>query len=166
MDSLVWLPTDVRKIYFTISSDISQYFVWDVMVSTHYRTNTELLSNLWKWYLKIETSIIFIQENAFENVSCKMSVALHWRHNGPNGVSNHQPHHCWLNRSFMHRPKNTSNSASLAFVQGIHRSPVNSPRKWPVTQKMFPFDDVIMKCRDSLSNRWNVAKCLTHIFLL
>ena len=35
-------------------------------------------------------------------------------------------------------------SASLAFVQGIHRGPVNSPHKWPVTQKMFPFDDVIM----------------------
>ena len=35
-------------------------------------------------------------------------------------------------------------SASLAFVWGIHRSPVNSPYKWPVTRKMFPFDDVIM----------------------
>ena len=35
-------------------------------------------------------------------------------------------------------------SASRAFVWGIHRWPVNSPRKWPVTQKMVPFDDVIM----------------------
>ena len=35
-------------------------------------------------------------------------------------------------------------SASLAFVRGIHRWPVNSPNKWPVTRKMFPFDDVIM----------------------
>ena len=35
-------------------------------------------------------------------------------------------------------------SAWLAFVQGIHRGPVNSPHKWPVTRKMFPFDDVIM----------------------
>ena len=35
-------------------------------------------------------------------------------------------------------------SASLAFVWGIHRSPVNSPHKGPVTRKMFPFDDVIM----------------------
>ena len=32
-------------------------------------------------------------------------------------------------------------SASLAFVWW----PVNSPHKWPVTRKMFPFDDVIMK---------------------
>ena len=30
-------------------------------------------------------------------------------------------------------------SASLTFVRGIHRGPVNSPHKWPVTRKMFPF---------------------------
>ena len=35
-------------------------------------------------------------------------------------------------------------SASLAFEWGIHRWPVNSPHKWPVTRRMFPFDDVIM----------------------
>ena len=27
---------------------------------------------------------------------------------------------------------------------GIHRGPANSPHKWPITPKMFPFDDVIM----------------------
>ena len=42
-----------------------------------------------------------------------------------------------------HQRKHQS-SASLAFVQGIHRGPVNSPHKWPVSRKMFPFDDVIM----------------------
>ena len=36
-------------------------------------------------------------------------------------------------------------SASLAFVRGIHRWPVNSPHKWPATRKTFPFDDVIMQ---------------------
>ena len=35
-------------------------------------------------------------------------------------------------------------SASLAFVRGVHRWPVNSPHKGPVTRKMFSFDDVIM----------------------
>ena len=38
-------------------------------------------------------------------------------------------------------------SASLAFVRGIHRWPVNSPHKEPVTRKKFPFDDVIIKLR-------------------
>ena len=40
--------------------------------------------------------------------------------------------------------RNHQSSASLAFVQGIRRGPVNSLHKWPVTRKMFPFDDVIM----------------------
>ena len=35
-------------------------------------------------------------------------------------------------------------SASLTFVKGIHRSPVNSPHTGPVTRKMFPLHDVIM----------------------
>ena len=35
-------------------------------------------------------------------------------------------------------------SASLAFVLGIHRWLVNSLHKWPVMQKMFPFDDIII----------------------
>ena len=34
--------------------------------------------------------------------------------------------------------------ASLSFVRGIHRGLVNSPHKWPVTRKMFQFDDLIM----------------------
>ena len=36
-------------------------------------------------------------------------------------------------------------SASLAFMTGIRRWPVDSPHKGPVTRKMIPFDDVIMK---------------------
>ena len=36
-------------------------------------------------------------------------------------------------------------SASLAFVCGIRRLSVNSPHKWPVTQKMVSFDDVIIQ---------------------
>ena len=35
-------------------------------------------------------------------------------------------------------------SASLDFVRGIDRWPVNSPHKGTVTRQMFPFDDVIM----------------------
>ena len=41
-------------------------------------------------------------------------------------------------------------SASLAFVREIHRGPVNFPHKWPVTRKMFPFDDVIMTWQKKL----------------
>ena len=50
-------------------------------------------------------------------------------------------------------------SASLAFVWGIHRGPVNSPHKWPVTRKMFPFDDVIMWWNHDDVTTW---KCFQH----
>ena len=59
---------------------------------------------------------------------------LQWRQNGRDCVSNHRRLDCLL-----------SHSASLAFVRGIYRWPVNSPQNVPVTRKMFPFDDVIMQ---------------------
>ena len=40
--------------------------------------------------------------------------------------------------------RSKKSSASLAFLRGIHRWPVNSPHKGQVTRKIFPFDDVIM----------------------
>ena len=36
-------------------------------------------------------------------------------------------------------------SASLAWVRENNRRPVDSPHKRPVTRRMFPFDDIIMK---------------------
>ena len=68
--------------------------------------------------------------------------SLQWRHNERNSVSNHQPHDCLRNRSFGRR----SNKTSKLRVTGpwIHRGPVNSPHKWPVTRKIFPFDDIII----------------------
>ena len=40
--------------------------------------------------------------------------------------------------------------ASLTFVRGMHRSPVDFPHKGTVTRKMFPFDDVIMNVDEAL----------------
>ena len=69
---------------------------------------------------------------------------LHWRHNDHDGVSNHQPHGCLLNRLFRRRSKKTSKLRVTALCVGNSPGPVNSPHKGPVTRKMFPFDDVIM----------------------
>ena len=73
-------------------------------------------------------------------------IALWWRHDGRDGVTNHQHHHCLLNRLFKAQIKEFKHqiSASLVFVGGIHWWPVNSPHKGPVTRKMFPLDDVII----------------------
>ena len=39
-------------------------------------------------------------------------------------------------------------------MRGIHRWPVNSPHKGPVTRKMIPFDDVIMQWRTRTERNW------------
>ena len=42
--------------------------------------------------------------------------------------------------------KNIKGPRYWSSVMGIHRRPVDSPHKWQVTRKMFPFDDIIMDC--------------------
>ena len=69
---------------------------------------------------------------------------LQWRHNGCDGVQNHQHHDCLLNRLFWRRKK-TSKLCVTGLCAG--NSPVTGefPEKRPVTRKMFPFDDVIIQ---------------------
>ena len=62
-------------------------------------------------------------------------------------------------------------SASLSFVRGIHRGPVNSPHKGPVTRKMF--DNVIMDTSEMwIGQLWLEIICCSgtnaveHILLL
>ena len=74
-------------------------------------------------------------------VTGKINSPLQWRHNGRDGVSNH---HCLLNRLFRRRSKKTSTLPVTGLYARNSPVTVNSPHKWPVTRKMFPFDDVIM----------------------
>ena len=67
------------------------------------------------------------------------------RHNDHDGVSNHQPHGCLLNRLFRRRSKKTPKLRVTGLRVGISPGPVNYPHKGSVTRKMFPFDDVITK---------------------
>ena len=70
-------------------------------------------------------------------IVCKHGNILHWRHNGHDGVSNHQPHGCLLNRLFGRRSKKTSKLRVTGLCARNSPGPVNSPHKWPVTRKMF-----------------------------
>ena len=72
---------------------------------------------------------------------------LRWRHNDHDGVSNPQPRGCLLNRLFTRKSKKTSKLRVTGLCAGNSPGPVDSPHKGPVTRKMLPFDDVIMKKR-------------------
>ena len=81
--------------------------------------------------------------------SARGPTTIRWRHNGHDDISNHQFHHCLLNRLFGCWSRKTSKLRVTGLCAGIHRGPVNSRHKWPVTRKMFPFDDVMMSICDS-----------------
>ena len=93
-------------------------------------------------------------------------VTLRWRYNGHDSISNHQPHHCLLNRLFRRRSKKTSKLRVTGLCVG--NSPVTSEfpaqmasnaenvsiwwrhhetlytKKGSMTQKVFPCQDNIM----------------------
>ena len=87
----------------------------------------------------------FIMSQSTRHNGCRLSVGvdmnntLQWPHKGRDGVSNHQPHDCLFER----RSKKASKLRVTGLCAGIHRGPVNSPHKGPVTRKMFLFDDGI-----------------------
>ena len=65
------------------------------------------------------------------------------------------------------RKKTHQSSASLAFVCGIHRWPMNSPHKGPVTREMFPFDDAVNAycINELLSSTWKDFTYPRHLSL-
>ena len=63
--------------------------------------------------------------------------------------------------------RNYQSSPSLAFVRGIHRLPVDSLHKGPLTRKIIPFDEVIMlELHLSDDTAWYLSNnTMTHLFL-
>ena len=88
-------------------------------------------------YYQIQSDRIHVPAADFVRHSL---YSLQWRHDEHDG-SIHQPHDCLLNRLFRGRSKKTSKLRVTGLCAG------NSPHKWPVTRKKFPFDDVIMLYR-------------------
>ena len=91
----------------------------------------------------------------------KRNIWLQWRHNDPDGVWNHQPHGCLLNRLFRRRSKKTSKLRVTGLCVENSAGSVNSPHEGLVTRKMFPFDDVIMYVYVS-SNKFGTPRDHVH----
>ena len=98
-----------------------------------------------------------------------LRLSLRWRHNDQDGVSNHQPHGCLLNRLFRRRSNKTSKLRVTGLCVGNSPGPVNSPHKGPVTRKVFPFDDVIMYTQMTIfktDTNMHVHGYKKHLYLL
>ena len=72
-------------------------------------------------------------------------LSLPWHHNGRDDVSNHQPHHYYLNSLFRRRSKKTSKFCVTGLCAGNPPVTGDFVHKWPVTREMFPLNDVIME---------------------
>ena len=102
---------------------------------------SDLYQRYLRWWLGSSPHTWFLTTS---NIHNNGNYAFRWRHNDRDSVSNHQPHDCLLNHLFRRRSKKTSKLRFTGLCAGNSPGTVNSPHQWPVTRKMFPFDDVIM----------------------
>ena len=95
-----------RNRYKNVTNLAIQQKVWIVKLFLDYYSE----NILWGF---TQTKIYLARDYIFQAFTSTSWVygfinALLWRHNEPDGVSNHQPHDCLLNRLFGHRSKKTS----------------------------------------------------------
>ena len=109
------------------------------------------------WIKLLNVLMVGSVDSTLQGIKLFFCNPLQWRHNGRNSVSIHQPHDCLLNRLFRRRSKKTSKLRVTGLCVGIHRWPVNSPHKWLVTRKMFPFNDVFIGIKLFFCNLQHIA---------
>ena len=91
-------------------------------------------------------------------------LSLQWRHNGCDGVSNHQPHNCLLNRLFRHRSKKTSKLCVTGLCVG--NSPVigEFPAQMASNAENVSIDGVIMDWHIRTTRVGIFAYIYTHTY--
>ena len=123
-------------------------------IRTTIHENFSKMKNLkvdrWALSLRVGSVIVWVAFNETKSVvevqSPQIGFPLQWRHNEHDMASQITGLTIVYSNVYSGADQRKhQSSASLAFVWGIHRWPVNSPHKWPITRKMFPFDDVIMQ---------------------
>ena len=72
--------------------------------------------------------LIHVRQDAHVTSLQWFNIALQWRHNGRDNVSNHQPHDCILNRLFRRRSKKTSKLRVTGLCAG--NSPETGGPRW------------------------------------
>ena len=113
-------------------------------------TSWKCQTRLAKYHDTLSVDYLVLVSNAQSKVC--IEPTLQWRHNDHDSVSSDQPHGCLLNRLCRRNSKKTSKLRVTGLCVGNSPGPVNSPHKWPVTRKMFPFDEVIMMVATMVSD--------------
>ena len=126
------LTSKKRRSYDILNYILENGNIW-IKVSSRYISGrliheTSLLVQVMAWYYKCHWA---------KKSHGVPHHPLQWRHNDHDGVSNHQPHGCLLNRLFRRRSKKTSKLRVTGLCAGNSPGPVNSPHKGLVTRKCF-----------------------------
>ena len=109
-----------------------------------------MCSHTTQWQPEKKVGIMVNTQNKNDSRQ-QFASPLQWGYNERDGVSNHQPHDCLLNLIFRRKSKKTSKLRVISLCE--ENSPVTGefPAQRPVTRKIFPFDDVIMRYAKSTS---------------
>ena len=103
------------------------------------RLNVEVFKQISKFTLYIPVPVIFMYAEFYVN-----QCSLQWRHNGRDGVSNHQPHDCFLNRLFRRRSKETSKLHVIGLCAGNSPGTGEFPAQMTSNAENVSILDVIM----------------------
>ena len=116
---------------------------FDCLLNRLFRCRSKKTSKQWA-RASVAMVLTLLPRNIPLSIRWRVTLTtLQWRQNERHGVSNDRRLVCLLNRFFRRRSKKTSKLRVTGLVRGIHRWPVDSHHKGPVTRKMFPFDAIM-----------------------
>ena len=158
--SLQWIPIfpTATLVSYGIASESKEIW-WDIISSAYHRqmsrgerlniggNKREEYQIKWKniRYSSFKTNKdTYVLTISGFHVFIKHTPTLQWRHYEYDGVSNHQPRDCLLNRLFMHRSKKTSKLCVTGLCAGNSSVRGEFPAQKAGNAEIFPFDDVIM----------------------
>ena len=147
---VMWVNSVTRQI--TVSLKVCVIYMWYDLQHIWIYDNYPLYIHIdWWIYIYIYTYTYTYVLNFSWTITPKhiaysyVRNSQQWRHNGRDIVSNHQPHHCLLNRLFRGRSKKTSKLRVTGLCAGNSPGTGEFPAQMGSKAEMFPFDDVIMR---------------------
>ena len=104
------------------------FWKWHLWKSTGFRPWPQTTC-IWNLKLKFHSKLQLHPGNhaTYRVQILKNPLSLHWRHNGHDSISNHQPHDCLLNRLFRRRSKKTSKLPVTGLCAGNSPGTVEFP---------------------------------------
>ena len=146
----------------TWSSEPPQYYPWRLEASSRALMSDPLCTLMHSWGNRSQSLVCTLSDEKNHDYMCHQRFAVNYG-DVIMGTMASQITSLTIVYSTVYSGADQTkyqSSASLTFMKGTHRWPVNSPHKKPVTRKMFPFDVVIMYYSFEKTFLWRTHKHL------